>query len=154
MQPGITQLCNSLQFTHLGSSFTPLPSQPKVNWLTVALRPATWACLTSNTSLSLKNGKNVKARASDVHPIHVRNDPTITTKMNFPSFTELLYITPTSITPGTPPPLNITHAKRYPYAQLWINGYDAALRKVYKESVVDWEANRQPIPNHFLSRYY
>lgn len=91
-----------------------------------------------------QDGNCRKIRAVDFHPSHKKADPTHNTTCAFQSFKQKLGIIPATVSPGTSPPVNVTHARKYPDHQEWALAYDGALRKLQDEKVIDWTT---PAPN-------
>lgn len=98
---------------------------------------------TKHIKVQLQNGRFTKVRIGDFHPIINNRDPSKTHRHAFASILKRLTVVPTVIKSGTPPPVNLNHARRYPDSSQWQIAHDQALQKLEMERVVDWT---QPAP--------
>lgn len=87
-----------------------------------------------------EDGINHRVRDTEFNPIYPHTDPTKTHKMTFESFADRLRHVWTQIVPDATPPINISHAHRYPDKNEWCVAHDQALAKLEAEQVIDWTA--------------
>lgn len=92
------------------------------------------------------NGTFHQIRLCDSNPVSTATDPVQHHNMEFAATTGYINIMKTVLTkirPGTLPPVNMYPAKRYPDAGQWAVAYQATLRKLDIDLVVDLE---EPLP--------
>lgn len=101
-------------------------------------------------TVQLQTGDCRKIRAVDFHPIYHNADPTVNHALSFLTFADKLKAIPRVVQPGAVPPINLSHAKRYPDSMQWRDTYEEAIMKLQQEKVVDWTtpapASVRPLP--------